>query len=47
MDIASYTDDSTPFIAEDNIKNRIALLEEACNALFDWFKKQWLKKQSL
>ena len=43
LDIASYADDSTPFIAEDNIKNLIALLEEVFNALFDWFKNNGLK----
>ena len=37
IDIASYADDNTPFIAEDNIENVIASLEEATNALFDWF----------
>ena len=37
IDIASYADDNTPFIVEDNIENIIASLEEATNALFDWF----------
>ena len=37
IDIASYADDNTPFIVEDNIENVIASLEEATNALFDWF----------
>ena len=34
IDIISYADDSTPFIVENNIKNLIASLEEASNALF-------------
>ena len=37
IDIASYADDNTPFTVEDNIENVIASLEEATNALFDWF----------
>ena len=43
VDIASYADDNTPFIIEDNIKNIIASLEEATNALFDWFDNNRLK----
>ena len=42
-DIASYADDNTPFIVEDNIENVIASLEEATNALFDWFDNNRLK----
>ena len=43
IDIASYADDNTPFIVEDNIENVIASLEEATNALFDWFDSNHLK----
>ena len=43
IDIASYVDDNTPFIVEDNIENVIASLEEATNALFDWFDNNRLK----
>ena len=43
IDIASYADDNTPFIVEDNIENVIASLEEATNALFDWFDNNRLK----
>ena len=45
-DIASYTDGSTPFIAEDNTENLIASLEESSNALFDYFKNSRLKSNS-
>ena len=37
IDIASYVDDNTPFIVEDNIENVIASLEEETSVLFDWF----------
>ena len=43
IDIANYADDNTPFIVEDNIENVIASLEEATNALFDWFDNNRLK----
>ena len=43
MDIASYADDATPFIVEDNIENLIASLEEASNTLFVWLKNNRLK----
>ena len=43
IDIASYEDDTTPFIVEDNIETLIASLEEACNTLFVWFKNNRLK----
>ena len=43
IDIASYADDNTPFIVEDNIENVISSLEEAANALFDWFDNNRLK----
>ena len=35
IDIASYTDDSTPFIVENNIDNVIASLEQVSDALFN------------
>ena len=37
IDIASYADDTTPVIVEDNVENLIASLEEASNTLFVWF----------
>ena len=43
IDIAIYADDNTSFIVEDNIENVIASLEEATNALFDWFANNRLK----
>ena len=43
IDIASYADDNTPFIVEDNIENVIASLEEATNVLFDWFDNNRLE----
>ena len=43
IDIASYADDSTPFIVENNIDNVIASLEQVSDALFNWFKNNRLK----
>ena len=43
IDIANYADDNTSFIVEDNIENVIVSLEEATNALFDWFDNNRLK----
>ena len=43
IDIASYTDDSTPFIVENNIDNVIASLEQVSDALFNQFKNNRLK----
>ena len=41
--IASYADDSTPCIDEDDIDNLITSLEEASNYLFDCFKNNRVK----
>ena len=43
VDIASYADDSTPFIVENSIDNVIASLEQVSDALFNWFKNNRLK----
>ena len=43
IDIASYADDSTPFIVEHNIDNAIAFLEQDSDALLKWFKNNCLK----
>ena len=43
IDIASYADDSTSFIVENNIDNVIASLEQVSDALFNWFKNNRLK----
>ena len=42
IDIASYADDSTPFIVENNI-DVVASLEQISDALFNWFKNNLLK----
>ena len=38
IDIASYANDSTPFIVENNIDHVITSLEQVSDALFNWFK---------
>ena len=43
IDIASYEDDSTPFIVENDIDNVIVSLEQVSDALFNWFKNDRLK----
>ena len=43
IDIASYADDSTPFIVKNNIDHVIASLEQVSDALFNWFKNNRLK----
>ena len=44
IDIASYADDNTSYIAVDNIDNLTKPLEEAFTVLFQWFDNN-LKKQ--
>ena len=46
IDIASYTDDATPFIVENNIENVIASLEQVSEDLFNWFKNNRLKNNA-
>ena len=43
IDIASYEDDSTTFIVENNIDNLIAFLEQVSDTLFNWLKNNRLK----
>ena len=43
IDIASYADDNTPFIVENNIDNVIASLEQVFDPLFNWLKNNRLK----
>ena len=40
---ASFADDGTPFIVENNIDNVIASLEKGSDALSNWFKNNCLK----
>ena len=42
-DIASYVDDSTPFIVENNIDSIIVSLEQVSDALYNLFKNNRLK----
>ena len=46
IDIASYADDTTPFIVENNIENVIASLEQVSEDLFNWFKNNRLKSNA-
>ena len=43
IDIASYADDSTSFIVENNIDNVVASLEQVSDVFFNWFKNNRLK----
>ena len=46
IDIASYADDSTPFIVGNNIDNVITTLEQVSDALFNWLKNNRLENNS-
>ena len=41
--MASYADDNTPFVVENNIDNVIASLEQVSDASLNWFKNNRLK----
>ena len=43
INIASYADDNTSYIAADSIDDLIKSLEEASTALFQWFDNSFLK----
>ena len=43
IDIASYANDSMPFILDNNTDSVIASLEQVSDALFNWFKNYCLK----
>ena len=45
IDIASYADDNSPYIAADNIDDLNKSLEKASNALFQWLNNNLLKKE--
>ena len=42
-DIASYTDDNTPYISDFNLEEVIQKLELTTNNLFEWFKNNHMK----
>ena len=44
IDITSYADNNTPYIAVDNIDDLIKSLEEALAALFQWFDNNLLEQ---
>jgi len=46
MNIASYADDNTPYMAENNIDGIIESLEQASEKLFDWFKNNLFKSNA-
>ena len=46
IDIASYADDTSPFIVENNIENVIASLEQVSEDLFNWFKNNRFKSNA-
>ena len=42
-DIASYTDDNTPYTSDFNLEEVIQKLELTTNNLFEWFKNNHMK----
>ena len=45
LDIASYADDSTPFVAAGDTSGVIKSLEKTSEALIEWFKNNVLKSK--
>ena len=43
VDIASYTDDNTPYVIADDINGVIASLQKASKTSFEWFENNLLK----
>ena len=43
VDIASFTDDDTPFTSANNTDDLIDSLEKASSSLFKWFKDNLFK----
>ena len=46
IDIASYLDDSTPYMVANNVDDLITSLEQESNALFEWFRNNLLKSNA-
>ena len=43
FEVASYADDTTPYVSGKNINNVIGSLENASSVLFKWFKNNQMK----
>ena len=43
MQVANYSDDTTPYIYDENIESVIKSLEPSVNLLFNWFKSNQMK----
>ena len=46
MDIASYTNDNTPYATSSDIDSLIGLLEEVSKSLFTWFDNNLMKSNA-
>ena len=46
IEIASYTDDKTPYISGNNINEVILFLEKATDTLFKWFSDKIMKSNA-
>ena len=46
IDIASYADDSTPYMIADDVDGLITSLEQESNGSFEWFKNNLLKSNA-
>ena len=46
IDIASYLDDSTPYMVANNVDDLITSLEQESNALFEWFRNNLSKNNA-
>ena len=43
IDVASYADDTTPYVTGDNIESTVRQLEQAAKLLFQWFSDNQMK----
>ena len=46
VDIASYADDNTPYVAAADVSGVITSLKKSSKALFEWFKNSPLKSNA-
>ena len=46
IDFASYADDNTPYTIDDDTDQVVSTLEDAVEALFEWFSDNQMKSNS-
>ena len=43
IDVASYADDTTPYVTGDNLESALKQLEQTAKLLFQWFSDNYIK----